>query len=192
MGQLLLERIIKEHGENISSYNVLDRLAIVGTSGKGTLTYQPAYSIRLAESQADLDELARQCQKILLTEYSDKLDELYQLGGTSGGARPKIMTQINDKYWIIKFPAHVDKQNSGKMEYDYSLCARKCGIEMTETRLFPSQTSSGYFGTKRFDRVVEEGCVLRCMRITVTITPKIFHLSMMKKEKNGIRVLLMI
>lgn len=104
MGQLLLERIIKEHGENISSYNVLDRLAIVGTSGKGTLTYQPAYSIRLAESQADLDELARQCQKILLTEYSDKLDELYQLGGTSGGAGPKIMTQINDKYWIIKFP----------------------------------------------------------------------------------------
>lgn len=73
------------------------------------------------------------------------------------------MTQINDKYWIIKFPAHVDKQNSGKMEYDYSLCARKCGIEMTETRLFPSQTSSGYFGTKRFDRVVEEGCVLMCM-----------------------------
>lgn len=124
--------------------------------------------------------------KILLTEYSDKLDELYQLGGTSGGARPKIMTQINDKYWIIKFPAHVDKQNSGKMEYDYSLCARKCGIEMTETRLFPSQTSSGYFGTKCFDRVVEEGCVLMCMRITVTITPKIFHLSMMKKEKNGI------
>lgn len=56
MGQLLLERIIKEHGENISSYNVLDRLAIVGTSGKGTLTYQPAYSIRLAESQADLDD----------------------------------------------------------------------------------------------------------------------------------------
>lgn len=161
----------------------MDRLAIVGTSGKGTLTYQPAYSIRLAESQADLDELARQCQKILLTEYSDKLDKLYQLGGTSGGARPKIMTQINDKYWIIKFPAHVDKQNSGKMEYDYSLCARKCGIEMTETRLFPSQTSSGYFGTKRFDRVVEEGCVLMCMRITVTITPKIFHLSMMKKEK---------
>ena len=94
MGQLLLERIIKEHGENISSYNVLDRLAIVGTSGKGTLTYQPAYSIRLAESQADLDELARQCQKILLTEYSDKLDELYQLGGTSGGARPKTMILV--------------------------------------------------------------------------------------------------
>ena len=33
----------------------------------------------------DLDELAEECQKILNTEYSDKLDELYHLGGTSGG-----------------------------------------------------------------------------------------------------------
>ena len=40
----------------------------------------------------DLDELAEQCRKILNTEYSDRLDELYRLGGTSGGARPKIMT----------------------------------------------------------------------------------------------------
>ena len=42
-------------------------------------------------------ELAEQCQKILNTEYSDKLDELYRLGGTSGGARPKIMTTIDEE-----------------------------------------------------------------------------------------------
>ena len=42
------------------------------------------------------------------TEYTDKLDELYRLGGTSGGARPKIMTSIGNEEWIIKFPAHVD------------------------------------------------------------------------------------
>ena len=29
---------------------------------------------------------------MLNTEYSDKLDELYHMGGTSGGTRPKIMT----------------------------------------------------------------------------------------------------
>ena len=45
----------------------------------------------------NLDELAEQCQKILNTEYSDKLDELYRLGGTSGGARPKIMTTIDEE-----------------------------------------------------------------------------------------------
>ena len=73
----------------------------------------------------DLDELAEQCRKILNTEYSDRLDELYRLGGTSGGARPKIMTTVNGEEWIIKFPAHVDGENAGKMEYDYSCCAKK-------------------------------------------------------------------
>ena len=101
---------------------------------------------------ADLDKLAEECQKILNTEYSDKLDELYLLGGTSGGARPKIMTTIDNEEWIIKFPAHVDGKDAGKMEYDYSCCAKACGIMMSETRLFPSEKCKGYFGTKRFDR----------------------------------------
>lgn len=80
------------------------------------------------------------------------MDELYYFGGTSGGARPKIMTTIDNEEWIIKFPAHVDGVDAGKMEYDYSCCARKCGIVMTETKLFHSDKCKGYFGTKRFDR----------------------------------------
>lgn len=67
------------------------------------------------------------------------------------------MTTIDQEDWIIKFPAHVDRPDSGKMEYDYSLCAKKCGITMSETRLFPSKKCSGYFGTKRFDRIIEQG-----------------------------------
>lgn len=89
--------------------------------------------------------------------FLKKLDELYHLGGTSGGARPKIMTNLNQEDWIIKFPAHVDRPDSGKMEYDYSLCAKKCGITMSETRLFSSEKCSGYFGTKRFDHITEQG-----------------------------------
>lgn len=37
-------------------------------------------------------------------------------------------------------------------EYEYSICAKKCGIEMEQTRLFSSNIGQGYFGTKRFDR----------------------------------------
>lgn len=151
-GQLLLDRMLKEKGCNIDNVSMLDRLAIVGESGMGALTYRPELDMPKQEKLSSLDELSEQCQKILNTEYSDKLDELYRLGGTSGGARPKIMTKIDDSYWIIKFPAHVDKKESGKMEYDYSICAKKCGIEMSETKLFESSKCKGYFGTKRFDR----------------------------------------
>lgn len=153
-GKLLLYRLLRSHKQNIDDLTVLDRLAIVGESGMGALTYHPAKESLQYDRCSDLDELATQCQKILNTEYSDKLDELYRLGGTSGGARPKIMTAINGESWIIKFPAHVDGKNTGKMEYEYSCCAKKCGIKMTETKLFSSEKCAGYFGTKRFDRIV--------------------------------------
>lgn len=154
-GRLLLNRLLRSYKQNPDDLTVLDRLAIVGRSGMGALTYQPAREFLKQGDNLDLDELAAQCQKILNTEYSDNLDELYQLGGTSGGARPKIMTSIDGGQWIIKFPAHVDGENAGKMEYDYSCCARQCGIIMSETRLFPSEKCEGYFGTKRFDRAVD-------------------------------------
>ena len=155
-GRLLLDRLLRAHKQNPDKLTVLDRLAIVGKSGMGALTYYPEKKIDEQYGDVDLDELAEQCRKILNTEYSDRLDELYRLGGTSGGARPKIMTTVNGEEWIIKFPAHVDGENAGKMEYDYSCCAKKCGIIMSETRLFPSEQCDGYFGTKRFDRRIDQ------------------------------------
>lgn len=154
-GRLLLNRLLRSYKQNPDDLTVLDRLAIVGRSGMGALTYQPEREFLKQGDNLDLDELAAQCQKILNPEYSDNLDELYQLGGTSGEARPKIMTSIDGGQWIIKFPAHVDGENAGKMEYDYSCCARQCGIIMSETRLFPSEKCEGYFGRKRFDRAVD-------------------------------------
>ena len=152
-GRLLLNRLLQEHKQNPDELTVLDRLAIVGKSGMGALTYYPERNFSEQHKHVNLDELAEECEKILNTEYSsDKLDELYRLGGTSGGARPKIMTTINQEEWIIKFPAHVDGKDAGKMEYDYSCCARQCGITMSETRLFPSDKCKGYFGIRRFDR----------------------------------------
>lgn len=151
-GNLLLDRLLRKNGMNPDMLNALDRLAIVGSSGMGALSYKPEYKIKTERAYLDLDDVAGQCQKILQSEYTEDLDEIYYLGGTSGGARPKIMTEIDGEEWIIKFPAHVDYRNAGKMEYDYSLCAKKCGITMPETRLFPSGKCEGYFGIKRFDR----------------------------------------
>ena len=155
-GRLLLERLLKAQGKNPDLLTVLDRLAIVGTSGMGALTYEPEEEWTATPDYLDLDDLAYQCKKILNTEYSDKLDELFSLGGTSGGARPKILTEINNEPWIIKFPASPDGENAGFMEYEYYLCAKECGISMSESQLFPSQKCKGYFGTRRFDRQKKE------------------------------------
>ena len=189
-GRLLLDRLLRAHKQNPDKLTVLDRLAIVGKSGMGALTYYPEKKIDEQYGDVDLDELAEQCRKILNTEYSDRLDELYRLGGTSGGARPKIMTTVNGEEWIIKFPAHVDGENAGKMEYDYSCYAKKCGIIMSETRLFPSENCEGYFGIKRFDRISDKNGTKRIHMLTAAALlelnfeqPSLDYHSLMKLTK---------
>ena len=189
-GRLLLDRLLRAHKQNPDKLTVLDRLAIVGKSGMGALTYYPEKKIDEQYGDVDLDELAEQCRKILNTEYSDRLDELYRLGGTSGGASPKIMTTVNGEEWIIKFPAHVDGENAGKMEYDYSCCAKKCGIIMSETRLFPSENCEGYFGIKRFDRISDKNGTKRIHMLTAAALlelnfeqPSLDYHSLMKLTK---------
>lgn len=110
MGTAFIGAFAERTWKKEAQYSVLDRLAIVGKSGMGALTYHPQKEIGMGQQMDDLDELSVHCQKILSTQYSEKLDELYRLGGTSGGARPKIMTEIDGENWIIKFPAHVDKK----------------------------------------------------------------------------------
>ena len=151
-GRLLVDRMLNSRNINPREVTTLNRLAIVGNSGMGALSYRPEYNFVIKERPLDYDELATACQKILKTNYSDDLDRLFLLGGSSGGARPKILTKIDNNEWIIKFPSAYDPQNIGEIEYRYSLCARSCGIIVPETKLFSSKISSGYFGIERFDR----------------------------------------
>ena len=67
-----------------------------------------------------LDEIAKECKRILNTESNENLDFLFSKGGSSGGARPKIFTRPHDEEWIIKFPSSDDSRDVGKQEYDYA------------------------------------------------------------------------
>lgn len=153
-GNLLMRNFFSSIGLNLNNLSILDKLAYVGTSGAGALEYFPSKDsqFHIEGSDWDYDILAKECNKILSATDSDKIDLLYKLAGSSGGTRPKILIKENQKEWIVKFPAEKDPQISGKREYDYSICAKKCGINMTETLLVPSQICDGYFKTERFDR----------------------------------------
>ena len=153
-GQLLLDRHLASTGINKGELSALDRLAYVGRSGMGALEYYPSKEtdFRIDTIGLDYDQIAKECENVLSSKVSDQLDTLYLLGGSSGGTRPKILLTENGRYWIVKFPASKDPAISGKREYDYSLCAKDCGIIMTETALVKSSVCKGYFKTERFDR----------------------------------------
>ena len=155
-GRLLLERILAKNNLNINDISELDRLAVIGDSGMGALCYKPSIKLKdeLYENyHFDLDELADSCHDILKSKESDKLDYLYKYGGSSGGARPKVIIVHEDEEWLIKFPSHYDEKDIGYIEYEYNECAQKCGINVAKHKLFESDKCKGYFGSKRFDRI---------------------------------------
>ena len=169
-GRLLVDRMLNSQNINPREISQIDRLAIVGETGMGALSYKPEYNLlEDKDYQEDYDNLALSCKKILNTEHSADLDKLFKLGGSSGGARPKILTKIDNEDWIIKFPSSLDDSNIGKLEYLYSVCAKKCKIDIPETKLFPSKISSGYFGIKRFDRKkLSTGAIRKLHMISVS------------------------
>lgn len=161
-GRLLVNRMLRARGLVAEDVTPLERLAIVGDSGMGALTYRPAWDVHREESLYDWDELAEKCRAVLHHEDVCDLDALFQMGGSSGGARPKVMTAE----WIIKFPASGDMRDTGFMEKEYMDCAADCGIVVPETRLMPSKQCSGYFAVRRFDREQHSSRIIRRHMLT--------------------------
>ncbi len=148
-GNLILDRYLKSKGIDSTKLTLLQRLALIGSTGRGALEYRPDYSKSTTDEIINFDNLAAEAEKVLTTDYNgETLETLYKYGGSSGGARPKVFVKIDGKEWLVKFKATMDPDNIGKIEYNYSLLAKKCGINMPETKLFEEK----YFGVERFDR----------------------------------------
>jgi serine/threonine-protein kinase HipA len=168
-GRLLLDRILTARGISLANITPLDRLAYVGNQGMGALRYKPEIPLEnLNDFTIELDEIARATQQIIAGAATDVLDELFKLGGSSGGARPKILVGYNPvtqqlvnvnkelpqgyEHWLIKFPTSSDSPDIANIEYAYYKMATDAGIEMSACKLFKGQSGKVYFGTKRFDR----------------------------------------
>ena len=148
-GNLLLDRYLQEKGIDPYKLSILERLSLIGSTGRGALEYRPDKSIITNDEFIEFDRLAKEAEKILESKESEgSVDLLYKYGGSSGGARPKVFARIDGREWLVKFKATNDPVNVGEIEYNYSLLAKECGIRMAETRLFNDR----YFGVERFDR----------------------------------------
>lgn len=169
-GQLLLNRALSSRGILLSQISPMDRLAYVGLGGMGALIYRPEIGPKYdSREKLELDSIALQVNHVLEGTSSDVIEELFALGGTSGGARPKIFAGYNpatdnlihgsadlpdeSEDWIIKFPSSSDPIDIANIEYAYYKMALDAGIEMNQCRLFTGDSGKKYFGTKRFDRV---------------------------------------
>jgi len=166
-GMLLMDRFYKSLRLNPMTISLLDRLLFIGDRATGALTYHPATEISHDKHLIDLSYLNTESQKIVSGKKDEVLPLLLQMGGSPGGARPKIFVGLNSQndlihgasllphnfeHWIVKFNSKSDLPDSGSVEFAYAQMAFMAGIEMSETKLLQTQKSDVFFATKRFDR----------------------------------------
>jgi serine/threonine-protein kinase HipA len=169
-GRLLVERRL---GRRVKSG--FELLEIVGARGRGALVYEPATAY--GEEQVfslNLDELAEAAGAVLAGAESSVVSKLAVLGGSSGGARPKVNVALDGEgnatvprsklpagftEWIVKFPSSADEvQDAGILEAAYAGAARNAGIDVPPTRLIASAAGrKSYYAIERFDRTPSGG-----------------------------------
>lgn len=153
-GEYLLRRKLLKIGINFDKISPLSRLSLINSSGLGALEYTPTQSDADIIDGLNLDDIYEkiriQTQDPLQNLY---LDDLYKLGGASGGARPKVHLKIDEIDWIIKFKAQMDPVDIGYEEYIANQLAKESGIDVATFKFFPSKVTKGFFGSQRFDRV---------------------------------------
>ncbi len=167
-GNLLLRRWLSSKQLLPSQLNSLDRLSLVGENGPGALIYKPCEEGQRSNDFVDLDSLNHQVEEIISGESEEIIDELFQKGGSPGGARPKIYAGFNSdtheliygsnelpdgfSHWMVKFAATVDSPDITHSEMAYYKMAIAAGIQMSESKLLAGKSGKKYFATKRFDR----------------------------------------
>jgi serine/threonine-protein kinase HipA len=168
-GCLLLDRTLTAKGILLQDITPLQRLSYVGLKGMGALIYRPQIETTAQETlQVELDAIAKEMRVVLQGASSLAIDELYEMGGSSGGARPKILVGYHPgtehlihgivplpegyEHWLIKFPSSNDRTDSAPIEYAYHKMALAAGIAMNPCKLFATESGKVFFGTKRFDR----------------------------------------
>ncbi len=167
-GYLVMRKRLAQLDLDIGSLTPVERLALVGESGRGALVFHPATTPDAdASTGIDLDALADEAAQVLSGEDVKLGDLLAKAAGGSGGARPKVHVGFgphgevsvgggelpaDHTAWIVKFKANEDPDDIGPLEEAYAAMAEAALLKVPEHKLIEAKKGPGYFATRRFDR----------------------------------------
>lgn len=171
-GMLLMDRFFRKVIDKpVQQVSVLDRLAYIGDSAMGALSFEPEHDLSetIDTSRLTLAEMAVANQTILSGQDSDVLAELIVVGGSPQGARPKALVLYDTQNdfittkpssssplatpWLIKFPAQSEHKSVCFLEALYADMAKKSGLNMPAHHYFDIDSKHAAFGVERFDRI---------------------------------------
>lgn len=173
-GNKIYQEWIKSHELTTKELTPIHQLAYMGNRGMGALEYFPGKFIE-SSGEINLNDIAEILKEVIdkkegaeelkLSDFA--LLNIFKLGSSAGGARPKVIVSENKetgvlvpgdlvysedyKHYLVKLDIRneVDDYNRALVEYAYYEMAKKSGIKMMATKLIENR----HFATERYDRV---------------------------------------
>ena len=172
-GNIIFKEWLNAQNKDFKNMSSLDQLMYVGKRGMGALEFEPNME-NLPESDIHLNEIIEVVNQILELKSSTSENKLnsqallniYKIGTSAGGARPKILISENKitgkiipgdvnysndyLHYLVKI--NIDEglgYSKEKIEFAYYELAKLAGIRMSDSKLIDDK----HFATTRFDRL---------------------------------------
>ena len=183
-GKEVIRSYYTSRGEEEKAFSPVQNLLYVADRAIGALEFYPPeeLALRSAEAEAlEVAELVGEVRKILSGNVDVALHEIYRMGSSAGGARPKALVlwnrqanevrsafaprQEGDVPFLLKFDGvGGDATESGlgesqpynRVEAAYSAMARDAGIDGAPVELLEGDEGHAHLLIRRFDRDGEE------------------------------------
>jgi serine/threonine-protein kinase HipA len=172
-GNIIFKKWLENANKDFKKITVIEQLAYVANRGMGALEFKPSKEIS-GTSHINIDEIVEVLKNVLeLKEHTqahglnnEALLNVFKIGSSAGGARPKILISEHKKtgdilpgdinysaeynHYLVKLSIEDNLgYNREAIEYSYYLTATQLGIRMSESKLIDNK----HFATQRFDRI---------------------------------------
>lgn len=176
-GNVVFQKWLEANKLHTRQINAVDRLSFIGKRAMGAFEFQPAHIKEDASIDIKLSSLYELANRIFNDRQNVSIDisngliieDLYKVGTSAGGQRPKAIIAIDETTGIIRsgqadlpqsFKHYILKFDTGKpddfpftkIEMAYYLMARDCDIDMMPSKLVEIEGTQNFL-TQRFDRV---------------------------------------
>ena len=180
-GTQVIRAYYTSRGQVERAFSPVQHLLYVGQRAIGALTFHPAEDLPTRAAEEDALEIARlvaDARKILQGKVDVAIPEIFRIGSSAGGMRPKAVVLFNpatrevrsafahahpgDIPAILKFdgvgPSHSPSdlglpQPFNRIEAAYTEMARSSGLRTVELRVLESSDGHAHLLIPRFDRV---------------------------------------
>lgn len=184
-GKTVIRAYYTSRGELEKAFSPVQHLLYVGERAIGALSFHPAEELprRVAETEAlEVAALVADARRIIAGEADVAIPEIYRIGSSAGGMRPKAVVlydpeggEIRSAFAsprpgeipaILKFDGVGEEaverelgrpQPFNRVEAAYARMARDAGLDVTDVIVVDSGDGHAHLVVPRFDRPAEGG-----------------------------------